>query len=188
MFIKATQLRIGMIFKEENTFYRVLYVQHMTPGNLRAFVQAKFRDINSGTQYERRFSSEDKIEKASLDKREMEYLYQDGDEFHFMDTTTHDQLSMQRTEVGDVDKFLTPGQKAEILFYEDKPMTLELPASVTLKVEQTVPGLKHATATASTKPATMETGLTIQVPQFVEAGDWVRVDTTTGEYIERVKK
>lgn len=188
MYLNATQLRVGMIFKEGDHLYRLTYVHHVTPGNKRGFVQTKFRDINTGIQYERRFSSEDKIQKASLDYREMEYLYEDRGEFFFMDMTTHEQLSLGREVAGDIDHYLSSNQKVEIAFHNGEALSVELPSSVVLRVEQTVPGLKKATATASSKPAVLETGITIQVPQFVNEGDFIRIDTTTGEYVERVKK
>lgn len=188
MVINATQLRVGMIFQEKGNLYRLMYVHHVTPGNKRGFVQTKFRNINSGIQYERRFSSEDKIEKASVDYREMEYLYEDGSEFHFMDMSTHEQISMLKEVVGEINQYLTTNQVVEIAFHDGKAISVELPASVVLKVGSTVPGLRHATVTSSSKPATLETGLQIQVPQFVNEGDFVRVDTATRNYIERVKK
>lgn len=188
MLIQATQLRVGMIFQEGKNLYRLTYVHHVTPGNLRGFVQTKFKDIRTGIQYERKFSSEDRIDKATLDYRQMEYLYEDRGEFHFMDTGSHEQISLLRDVVGDLDKFLASNQNVDIAFFEGKPLSVELPASVALRVVETVPGMKHATATGSSKPATLETGLVVQVPQFVNEGDSVRVDTSTGEYLERVKK
>ena len=188
MYINATQLRIGMIFREGESLFRVTYVHHVTPGNKRGFVQSKFRDLKSGIQYDRKFSSEDRGERATLDHQEMEYLYEDGSEFHFMNMETHDQVSLTRDKAGDINHFLTPNQKVTIAFYDEQPVSVELPANVVLKVDRTVRGLRHATATASLKPATLETGITVQVPQFINEGDYVRVDTTTGDYIERAKK
>lgn len=188
MLIQATQLRVGMIFCEGKNLYRLTYVHHVTPGNLRGFVQTKFKDIRTGIQYERKFSSEDRVDKATLDYRELEYLYEDRGEFHFMDMQTHEQISLARDMVGDLDKFLSTNQKADIAFFEGAPLLVELPASVSLRVVETVPGMKSATATSSSKPATLETGLVVQVPQFVNEGDFVRVDTSTGKYVERVKK
>ena len=188
MYINATQLRVGMVFKDGEGLFRVTYAHHVTPGNKRGFVQTKFRNLDSGTQYERRFSSEDKIERVSLDHREMEYLYEDRDEFFFMDPKSHEQMSLSRETVGDFDKFMKPNKTVEVVFHNDKAISVELPSSVTLEVTRTVPGLKHATATSSSKPATLETGLVVQVPQFVNEGDAVRVDTSTGGYVERVKE
>ncbi len=187
MIVNVKQLRIGMIFQEKGNLYRLTYVHHVTPGNLRGFVQTKFRDLNTGIQYERRFSSEDRVERASLDHREMEYLYEDRDEFYFMDPNSHEQISLNRDIIGNFNQYLIANQKVEIAFYKEKPISVELPSSVVLRVETTVPGIRHATVTASTKPATLETGLEVQVPQFVNEGDLVKVDTSTGEYIERVK-
>ena len=177
-----------MIFKEKNRLYRVTYVHHVTPGNKREFDQSKFRELDSGTQYERRFSSEEKVQKASVEMRKMEYLYETQGEFFFMDTTNHEQTSLMRESIGDIDKYMKPNQLVTIAFHDEKPLSVELPASVVLEVTQTVPGLKNATATNSSKPATVETGLVVQVPQFVNEGDRVRVDTSTGGYLEGVKK
>ncbi len=188
MLIQATQLRVGMIFQEGKNLYRLTYVHHVTPGNLRGFVQTKFKDIRTGIQYERKFSSEDRVDKATLDYRELEYLYEVRGEFHFMDMQTHEQISLMRDVVQDLEKFLSTNQQVDIAFFEGTPLLVELPASVSLRVVETVPGMKHATATSSSKPATLETGLVVQVPQFVNEGDFVRVDTSTGEYLERIKK
>ncbi len=188
MMLSATQLRVGMIVKEGKDLFQVTYAHHKTPGNLRGFVQAKLRNIATGIQYEKRYSSEEKVEKATLDYREMEYLYDHQDEFFFMDSQTHEQISVMKGTIGDMNLFLTPNQKVQVVFYEEKPISIELPPSVILKVESTVPGLKTATVTSSTKPATLETGLIVQVPQFINAGDLVRVDTIEKAYIERIKK
>src|SRR3989338_1885425 len=188
MMLSATQLRVGMIIKEGKDLFQITYAHHKTPGNLRGFVQAKLRNIATGVQYERRFSSEDRLEKAILEYREMEYLYDHQEEFFFMDSQTHEQLSVMKDVIGDMNLFLTSNQKVQVAFYEEKPISIELPSSVILKVESTVPGLKTATVTGSTKPATLETGLVVQVPQFINQGDLVRVDTTEKAYLERKKK
>jgi elongation factor P len=187
-YINATQLRVGMVFQESGELFRVTYVHHVTPGNKRGFVQSKFRSLSSGTQYDRRFSSEDRVERVVLEKKDMEYLYESQNEFFFMDVTTHDQVSMVREKIGDIDKYMSDNQHVGILFHDGKALSVELPAKVDLVVEKTVPGIKRATATNSTKPATCETGLILQVPQFINEGDKIRVDTSSGAYIERVKK
>lgn len=188
MYIPATKLRIGMVFKQGKNLYRVTYVHHVTPGNKRGFVQSKYRDLNSGIQYEKRFSSEDKIQRVALEHHKMEYLYEDRGEFFFMNLESHEQVSMNRDEVGNIDAYLIPNQVVEMVFHGEKALSVELPASVVLKVAKTVPGLRRATATGSSKPATCETGLDVQVPQFVNEGDLIRVNTSKGEYLERVKK
>ncbi|OGQ13461.1 MAG: elongation factor P [Deltaproteobacteria bacterium RIFCSPHIGHO2_02_FULL_40_11] len=185
--ISATQLRVGMVIKENGGLHRVMYVHHATPGNKRGFIQAKLRNLDSGLQKEMRYASSDKVEKAHLDHRQMEYLYQDQDEFFFMDMQNHEQISLGRDKVGDIDSYLSPNQSVVVVFFEGKAMSCELPKSVDLTVTSTVPGLKTATVTSSTKPATLETGLVVQVPQFVKQGDIVRIDTTNNAYIERVK-
>lgn len=186
--IAATQLRVGMIVKEGNDLFRVTYAMHRTPGNLRAFIQVKLKNVTSGMQLEKRYSSVDKVEKANLEYRDFEYLYESGDEFFFMDTKTHDQISFMRDNIGDLNLYLTPNQLIQVMYNDDKPMGVELPLNVVLKVESTVPGLRTATASASTKPATMETGLVVQVPQFVNEGDTIKINTADNSYLERVKK
>jgi elongation factor P len=186
--IQATQLRVGMIIKEGSNLLKVMTVNHSTPGNKRGFVQAKLRNLSSGVQSEKRYSSKDRVEKAHLDFRDMEYLYEDQKEFFFMDSQTHDQMSLMRDQAGDIDNYLTSNQTLRIVFYDGKALSVELPASVSLTVESTVPGLKTATVTTSNKPATLETGLVVQVPQFINEGDVVRIDTTTNAYLDRVKK
>lgn len=177
-----------MIIKEDHELFKVLTVHHATPGNKRGFVQVKIRNLKSGIQKEKRYGSTERVEKASLEHRPMEYLYDDGSEYHFMDTQSHEQISFSHEHVGGLNLFLSPNQMVDVVFYEGKPMGVELPSSVELRVTQTVPGLKTATVTSSNKPATLETGLQVQVPQFIKEGDTVRVDTATQEYIERVKK
>lgn len=188
MLITATQLRVGMVIKEGNQLLKVTSVLHVTPGNWRGFVQTKLRNLSSGIQHEKRFSSEDRVEKATLEFKNFEYLYEHEGDFHFMDSETHEQISLTKDLMGDLNLYLTPNQIVPITFYEEKPIGVEIPSSVTLRVDSTVPGLKTATVTASTKPATLETGLVVQVPQFINEGDSVRIDTSTNTYIERAKK
>ena len=183
--IAATQVRPGMVIKWNGELYTIFKMEHRTPGNLRGFVQVKMRRLTSGTMIEHRFSSEDKVEKAALDEQEMEYLYDDGEYFYFMNTETFEQMHLTRDFLGDATNFLIPNLKVEIEFYEGKPMGIELPPTVDLKVMQTEPGLKSATASNVTKPAKTETGLVVLVPPFINEGDRIRVSTAESAYLER---
>jgi elongation factor P len=183
--IPATQLRPGMVVKFNNDLYSVFKMEHRTPGNLRGFVQAKMRNLKSGTMIEHRFSSEDRVERAALDEQEMEYLYDDGEFFYFMNTETFDQMHLTKETLGDATSFLIPQLKVNIEFYEGKPISVELPPSVELKVVETEPGLKGATVSNVTKPAKLETGLVVQVPPFINEGEKIRVSTAEATYLER---
>jgi len=174
-----------MLVKVGNDLFRVLELQHVTPGNLRGFVRVKFRNIRSGSLSDQKLRSEDTIERATLDEREMQYLYRDGDSFHFMDTTSYEQLHIQEEVLGDSVNYLIPDALIKVEFYGSEPVGIELPQTVDLTVEDTAPGIKGATASAQVKPARLETGLVVQVPPFVNTGDKVRVNTETGEYLSR---
>jgi len=181
----ATQLRKGMIVKIENKLFRIFDRQHVTPGNLRGFVRVKMRNIQNGSMAEEKFRSEDIVERVSLEQKEMQYLYNDNDGYHFMDTATYDQVQLQADLIGDLVGFLKPEMSVEVEFYGDNPIGIELPQTVDLKVVSTMPAIKGATATNQTKPATLETGVIIQVPPFIGEGDVIRVNTETGEYQTR---
>jgi elongation factor P len=178
-------MRKGMLVKVGNDLFRVLDLQHVTPGNLRGFVRVKFRNIRNGSLSDQKLRSEDTIERATLDEREMQYLYRDGDSFHFMDTASYEQLHIQDEVLGDSVNFLIPDALIKVEFYGSEPVGIELPQTVDLTVEDTAPGIKGATASAQVKPARLETGLVVQVPPFVNTGDKVRVNTETGEYLSR---
>jgi elongation factor P len=181
----ATQLRKGMIVKIENKLFRIFDRQHVTPGNLRGFVRVKMRNIQNGSMAEEKFRSEDIVERVSLEQKEMQYLYNDNDGYHFMDTATYDQVQLQADLIGDLVGFLKPEMSVEVEFYGENPIGIELPQTVELKVVSTMPAIKGATATNQTKPATLETGVIIQVPPFIGEGDVIRVNTETGEYQTR---
>ena len=183
--IQATRLKKGMLVKMDQDLFRVLELQHVTPGNLRGFVRVKLRNIRSRTLSDQKFRSEDSVERATLDEREMQYLYQDGDDYYFMDTTSFDQIHISSEALGESVGFLKPEMTIEVEFYGSEPVGIELPQTVDLKVTDTVPGIKGATASAQVKPATLETGLVVQVPPFVNTGDTIRVNTETGEYLSR---
>jgi elongation factor P len=183
--ISATQLRPGMVIKFNNQLYSIFKMEHRTPGNLRGFVQVKMRNLQTGTMIEHRFSSEDRVERASLDEHEMEYLYDDGEYFYFMNTETFEQMHLTRDILGDATDFLIPQLKVAVEFYEGKPISVELPPSVDLTVVETEPGLKGATVSNVTKPAKLETGLVVQVPPFINEGEKIRVSTSEATYLER---
>ncbi|CAN5890262.1 elongation factor P [soil metagenome] len=183
--IQATRLKKGMLVKIGQDLFRVLELQHVTPGNLRGFVRVKFRNIRSGTLSDQKLRSEDSMDRAVLDERAMQYLYRDGDSFHFMDTDTYEQLHISEEALGDSVNYLVPDAVIKVEFYGDEPVGIELPVTVDLTVEDTAPGIKGATASAQVKPARLETGLVVQVPPFVNTGDKVRVSTDTGEYLSR---
>ncbi len=183
--ISSTQMRPGMVIKFNNELFSIFSVVHRTPGNLRGFVQAKMRSLRSGSMTEHRFSSEDRVERALLDEQEMEYLYDDGEFYYFMNTSNYEQLHLTKDLLGDAIQYLVSQMKVNVEFYEGKPISVELPAAVDLAVVETEPGLKGATVSNVTKPATMETGLVVQVPAFISEGEKIRVNTADGSYLER---
>ncbi len=183
--VSATQLRPGMVIKFNNELYSVFKMEHRTPGNLRGFVQVKMRSLRSGSMTEHRFSSEDRVERAQLDEQEMEYLYDDGEYYYFMNTETYDQMHFTRELLGGAVDYLIPQLHVNVEFYEGKPMSVELPPAVNLTVVETEPGLKGATVSNVTKPAKLETGLVVQVPAFINEGEKIRVSTAEGTYQER---
>ena len=185
MAIPATQLRPGMIIKHNNDLHAVFSVEHRTPGNLRAFIQAKLRNLRTGAMFEHRFRSPDPIEKINVDETEMEYLYNDGDGYYFMNTENYEQLHLNRDILGDAVDYLIPNLQIRVEFYNGKAVGIELPQTVELTVLETEPGLKSATASSVTKPAKTETGLVVQVPPFINEGEKIKVDTAEGVYLSR---
>ena len=185
MAIPATQLRPGMIIKHNNDLHSVFSVEHRTPGNLRAFIQAKLRNLRTGAMFEHRFRSPDPIERINVDETEMEYLYNDGDGYYFMNTENYEQLHLTRDILGDAVDYLIPNLQIRVEFYNGKAVGIELPQTVELTVLETEPGLKSATASSVTKPAKTETGLVVQVPPFINEGEKIKVDTAEGVYLSR---
>ena len=185
MAIPATQMRPGMVIKHNNDLHSVFSVEHRTPGNLRAFIQAKLRNLRTGSMFEHRFRSGDPIEKITVDQVQMEYLYQDGDNHVFMNTENYEQLHLGKDVLGDAVDYLTPNLQISVEFYDNKPVGVELPQTVDLKIVETEPGLKSATASSVTKPAKTETGLVVYVPPFINEGETIRVDTSEGAYLSR---
>jgi elongation factor P len=186
--IQATQLKKGMVIKHDGELYRIVEAQHKTPGNLRGMVQAKLRSLKTGAIGEHRFRSVDMVERAILDESQMEYLYQDGDMYHFMNNETFEQVGLSDEVLGDAVAYLIPNIKLGIEFYEGRPVGIDLPLNVEMKVLQTEPAIKGASVSNVGKPAKMETGLVVQVPPFINEGDVIRIDTSTGAYVERVNK
>ena len=185
MAIPATQLRPGMVIKHNNDLHSVFSVEHRTPGNLRAFIQAKLRNLRTGAMFEHRFRSADAIEKITVDEIEMEYLYNDGDNYYFMNTENYEQTHLTRDILGDAVEYLTPNLQIKVEFFDGKAVGIELPQTVILTVTEVEPGLKSATASSVTKPAKTETGLIVQVPPFINEGEKIKVDTAEGTYLSR---
>jgi len=174
-----------MVIKFNNELYSIFKTEHRTPGNLRGFVQAKMRRLANGAMTEHRFSSEDRVERAIMDEHQMEYLYDDGESFHFMNTENFEQMHLSREMLGDAVNYLTPQFKVNIIFYEGTPISVDLPPTVDLTVVETEPSIKGATVSNVTKPAKLETGLVVQVPPFISEGERIRVNTTDASYQER---
>ena len=185
--IGATQIKRGMAIKLNGELYRVFSFMHITPGNWRGMVQTKLKSVKTGSIVEHRFRSEDKVEQAYLETHEMEYLYSDGTEYYFMNTENFEQIHLPKELLEEAVPFLIPNIKIKVEFYEGRPIGVELPASVEMKVVSTEPALRGATVSNVSKPATLETGLMIQVPPFVNEGEIIRVDTAEKKYLERVK-
>jgi elongation factor P len=183
--IQATRMRKGTIVKIGGDLFRVLELQHVTPGNLRGFVRVKFRNIRNGTLSDQKLRSEDFVERATLDERDMQYMYNDGDQYYFMDTESYEQTHISSEALGDSVNYLIAEMLIRVEFYGTEPVGIELPQTVDLTVQDTPPAIKGATASAQLKPATLETGLVVQVPPFVSIGDRIRVNTETGEYQSR---
>jgi len=185
MSIPATQLRPGMIIKHKDDLHSVFSVEHRTPGNLRAFIQAKLRNLRTGAMFVERFRSPDPIEKVNVDEINMEFLYNDGDDYFFMNTENYEQTHLTRDTLGDAVDYLTSNLQIKVEFFDGKAVGIELPQTVELKIIETEPGLKSATASSVTKPAKTETGLVVQVPPFINEGEVIKVDTAEGTYLSR---
>jgi elongation factor P len=185
MAIPATQMRPGMIIKHNNELHAVFSVEHRTPGNLRAFIQAKLRNLRTGAMFEHRFRSPDPIERVIVDEISMEFLYNEGDDYYFMNPQDYEQTVLKHDTLGDSVEYLTSNLQIKVSFIDGLPVGVELPGTVELTVVETEPGLKSATASSVTKPAKLETGLVVQVPPFINEGEKIRVDTAEGAYLSR---
>lgn len=187
MALQANNIRKGMVILFDGAPCKVMEFRHHTPGNLRAMVQTRLRNLITGSSFEHRFRAADTIDRAVLEQSEMEYLYSDGEMHHFMNTETYEQIAMSEDDLGDAAKWLMPGLKIQIEFYDGSPIGIELPASLELVITETDPVLKGATASNSNKPATLENGVTMYVPPFMTVGEKIRVNPTEEKYLERVK-
>lgn len=183
--IGTGDLKKGLTIELDGELYQILDWQHIKVGRGSAQVRLKLRDIRGGHTIERTFQAGEKFPRARLDRHTVQFLYSDGDLYHFMDSETFDQSTLSSAQVGDALNYLKEGMTLDILTYKEEPISIELPTSVELQVVETDPGFKGNTATAANKPAKLETGITVQVPLFVDNGDVVRVDTRTGQYLER---
>ena len=184
MAIPATQMRPGMIIKHNGELHSVFKVEHRTPGNLRAFIQAKLRNVRTGSMFVERFRSPDPIDRVIVDEQKMEFLYSDSDDFYFMDDA-FEQTVLKRETLGDAVDYLTPNLSINVSFHDGKAVGIELPTAVEMTVMETEPGIRSATASSVTKPAKTETGLVVQVPAFINEGEKIRVDTAEGAYMSR---
>jgi elongation factor P len=187
MLLQATQLRPGMIIEYNKDLWRIMTITHITPGNWRGMVQTKLRNIKTGSQTENRFRSEDRVERVILNQVQMQFLYQDGDDFHFMNTESYEQTTIPKDLIEDVVPFLMPDLQVEVEFHETTPLNVRLPKTVDMKVVRTDPGMRSAAVTNTLKPATTETGLVVQVPHFVNEGDTITINTESHEYLGRNK-
>jgi elongation factor P len=187
MGIQATQIRKGMVILHNGIPHKVMEFHHHTPGNLRAMVQTRLRNLKTGSSTEHRFRSTDNVERAVLEDHEMTYLYNDGHAYHFMNTETYEQIQLSADELGDAVGYLLPETLIQVQFYDGSPIGIEIPGVVELTVIETEPEVKGATISNVGKSAKLETGITIQVPPFIKPGEKIRVDTTEGRYIERAK-
>jgi elongation factor P len=185
--MQANDLRRGMVIRWNSDLWKVLEFHHHTPGNLRAMIQAKLRNLRTGNQFEHRFRSQDEVEQAFINQHEMEYMYSDGHAHHFMNTESYEQVEISSDDLGESAAWLQPGVKLQVQFYEGRPLGVELPKTVKAKIAETQPMMRGATASASYKPATLENGVVVQVPPFVNEGEEIIVDPTDNRYIERAK-
>jgi elongation factor P len=187
MSIVATNLRRGMTIMFEGEPCRVIEFHHHTPGNLRAMVHAKMRKLKSGVTIEHRFRASDQMEEAVMETHTLQYLYHAGDTYHFMNTESFDQLEMDGEALGDAAQWMSDGMQIIAEFYNGRAVAVDMPNALTFEVVETSPVMRSATKTASTKPAKLSNGVTVNVPEFIQTGEKVRVNPTTGEYLDRAK-
>ena len=186
MKIYASEIRVGMLIEYKDDLWQVLKTQHVKPGKGGAFAQVEMKSVNKNTKLNERFRSSESIEKASLDEIKFNYLYSDDTNYYFMDPKSYEQINIRKDIVGEKGKLLTENLEVSISFYDEKPLTVELPNQVTSEVESTDVALKGQTVSSSYKPATLDNGINIQVPPFIESGDKIIVDTRTMEYIKKI--
>lgn len=187
MAMPATQIRRGMVLVFDGDPCRVVEFRHHTPGNLRAMVQAKLKNLRTGNSFDHRFRAADSVERASMETHELEFLYQGGDTYHFMNTENFEQLEMDSEALGDNAQWMQPGLKILAEYYDGRPIGIQLPTYMIFEITDTAPVMKTATKSASSKPATLENGVVVQVPEFISTGERIRVSPATGEYLDRAK-
>jgi len=185
MKISAFEVRVGSLLEHNGKLWRVLKKQHVKPGKGGAFVQLEMKELSAGTKLNERFRSEDKVEKPHVEVRGMQYLYLDGDNYVFMDSESYDQINILAEDLEEQAKYLLPNTAVQVAFHNEQPIGLDLPANVVLTVQETDAAIKGQTAAGGGKPATLETGVVVTVPTFINVGDKVKVNTDTGEYVER---
>ncbi len=186
MTLDTSQFRNGLKIELDGEPFTIVYFQHVKPGKGGAFVRTKLKNLKTGRVLDRRFRSGEKVQAADIEDRKMQYLYQDGEQLVFMDSESYDQIPFTTEQVGDARKYLLENTTVDVLFWRGQPINIELPAFIEAAISQCEPGLKGDTASGGTKPATLETGATVQVPLFLKEGERIRVDTRTGQYVERV--
>jgi elongation factor P len=184
--IAATQLKVGMVIMHNGKPHRVTNVQHVTPGNWRGMVQTRLVNVETGSNAEHRFRSDDKVDRASLEERKLQYSYRAGDDYHFMNTESYEMMSLHTDVLGDNVGYLTEGMVITAEYFQGRVVGIEVPMFIELAVKETAPNIKGAAVQNTAKPAILETGIEIKVPPYIEAGDRVRIDTRTGEFLERV--
>lgn len=185
--MNANDIRKGMVLLHNNDPHYVMESTHRTPGNLRAFVQVRLRNLKNGNSFETRFSSTESVERVNLSRQDMEFLYRDEDLYHFMNTENYEQIALNSEALGDTAKYMQEGMKVQIEFYETDPLSVTLPGSIELEVVETEPEVKGGTASNSPKPAKLSNGVMVMVPPFVKQGEKVRINPNEDKYIERVK-
>jgi elongation factor P len=185
--ISTADFRNGITIEMDGNLYNVVYFQHVKPGKGGAFVRTRLKNLKTGAVTEKTFRAGEKVELAILDKRRMQFLYREGENFFFMDLDTYEQMPISEGEVGETANYLTDGVTVEISLYDSKPVGVESPLFVEMEVAETAPGVKGDTASGGSKPATLESGLVVNVPFFIEAGNRIKIDTRSGEYVERVE-
>ena len=186
MKLYASEIRVGMLIEYKNDLWQVLKTQHVKPGKGGAFAQVEMKSVNKNTKLNERFRSSESVEKASLDETKFNYLYDDETDYYFMDPKSYEQINIKKETIGEKGKLLTENLEVSISFYNEKPLTVELPNQVTCTIDTTDVALKGQTVSSSYKPATLENGINIQVPPFIESGDKIIVDTRTMEYIKKI--
>jgi elongation factor P len=186
MKLYASEIRVGMLIEYKNDLWQVLKTQHVKPGKGGAFAQVEMKSLNKNTKLNERFRSSESVEKASLDETKFNYLYSDDTDYHFMDPKSYEQINIKKEIIGEKGKMLTENLEVSISFYNEKPLTVELPNQVTCTIDTTDVALKGQTVSSSYKPATLDNGMNIQVPPFIEGGDKIIVDTRTMEYVKKI--